>query len=98
MICPNKLGIGVGSILTEIGAEGSDFVTYRVVGVLANPTYRPVDDYIGDSCESYFESYDMNDYTIDDPQLFIYISIVVAVCCMITLYNTSLRISIGMIF
>ncbi len=73
VICPNNLGIGVGSILKENELDGEN-VTYKVVGVLANPTYRPVSDYSANSCDKFFESYDVNDTLIDDPDLFIYVN------------------------
>ncbi|MCI6498034.1 MAG: hypothetical protein MSA21_03905 [Lachnospiraceae bacterium] len=73
VICPNNLGIGVGSILKENELDGEN-VTYKVVGVLANPTYRPVPDYSANSCDKFFESYDVKDTLIDDPDLFIYVN------------------------
>ena len=73
VICPNNLGIGVGSILKENDSDGEN-VTYKVVGVLANPTYRPVVDYAANSCDKFFKSYDANNVLIDDPNLFMYVN------------------------
>lgn len=73
VICPNNLGIGVGSILKENDSDGEN-VTYKVVGVLANPTYRPVVDYAANSCDKFFKSYDANNVLVDDPNLFMYVN------------------------
>lgn len=74
VICPNRFGVGVGSLLTEKNNGYGETLTYKVVGVLANPTYCPVSDYMSSGCNTFFESYDMNNETIDSPNLFMYVN------------------------
>ena len=74
VICPNRFGVGVGALLTERDNGYGETLTYKVVGVLANPTYCPVSDYMSNSCNNFFESYDMNNESIDSPNLFMYVN------------------------
>ena len=74
VICPNRFGVGVGSLLTEKNNGYGETLTYKVVGVLANPTYFPKSNYMSSGCNTFFESYDMNNETIDSPNLFMYVN------------------------
>ena len=74
VICPNRFGVGVGSLLTEKNNGYGETLTYKVVGVLANPTYFPTSSYMSSGCNTFFKSYDMNNETIDSPNLFMYVN------------------------
>ena len=74
VICPNRFGVGVGALLTERDNGYGETPTYKVVGVLANPTYCPVVDYMSNGCNNFFKSYDMNNESIDSPNLFMYVN------------------------
>ena len=74
VICPNKFGVGVGSILSEKNKSKGRSVKYKVVGVLSNPTYQPTSDYMSNGCSTFFENYDVNNETLDNPNLFMYVN------------------------
>lgn len=74
VICPNRFGVGVGSILTDKFSDENEKVVYKVVGVLANPTYAPSSSFAADRCTLFFDEYDMYKAGLDSPDLFMYVN------------------------
>lgn len=74
VICPNRFGVGVGSLLTEKNSSSGQTLTYKVVGVLSNPTYMPDSSCFSNGCDTFFESYDVTKQSIDSPDLFMYVN------------------------
>ena len=73
VIGPNNLGYGVGSIITYENDSGEP-MKFKVVGVLTNPTYMPSSTGWAFSCDGFFQTYGVGEYSRGVSGLFMYVN------------------------